>query len=306
MPRNDGVRWDEFFMLGDPVERRALRIASRNLDREESLSIRRGGEPARTVVARPTHGTQLRDFLWPSSIVPVVVRERVVDLLTSEGLTGWRTYDVEVFDRDGIRLPEFVGFQVTGHVGAVPDPPVDGGPAYFDFDVETWDGSDFFRPEDSGTWFISPRAERALRAANVRNVSVRPIADVERPYLLREPHLFLRLVMRAGADVAPALETLRETLAGLDGLHPVAVADRVRHADGPKREAVIVHIVGDREPVIEAYDRLRRITADGWADAGNGERDTSWELARTGKPFLTGVVSARLAAFDEGAGHPLR
>jgi hypothetical protein len=107
----------------------------------------------------------------------------VIDLLVSEGLTGWSTYEVEVFDRDGEVLSDYVGFTVTGRVGPLAEP--EGDPARFVFDPVTWDGSDFFRPSNSGNEFITARARAAFRAANVRNIQIEPLTGAERPYVPR-------------------------------------------------------------------------------------------------------------------------
>lgn len=172
---------ERFYLFSDPVERRALRIASTNLDREQSLRlVRRNELPPFPVEASATDGTELRDALWPSSIAPVVVRGRFVDLLVSEGLSGWETYPVELFDRKGGSIPGYEGFLTVGRCGPLIRPA-----DRYRFDPATWDGSDFFRASDNGTTFITARARRALLVANVRNVELHALEEYTLPpYLL--------------------------------------------------------------------------------------------------------------------------
>jgi hypothetical protein len=173
---------NNFFVFGDPVERRALRVASVGVDRERSFRIRRGREiPETPMAVVATAGSELRDFLWPGSLVPVLVRRRVVDLFVSEGITGWITYPVDLIGRDEVPISDYLGFLVVGRCGKLAEPISE--PGRYRFDPETWDGSDFFQPENSGQRILTSRAERAMRIANVRNVWIEPLADAERPFV---------------------------------------------------------------------------------------------------------------------------
>ena len=60
-------------------------------------------------------GRKLVDFIntgWGD--VPGPVSDRVIGLLRDGGFTGWDTYPVEVFLKDGSRLPGYRGLMVTG------------------------------------------------------------------------------------------------------------------------------------------------------------------------------------------------
>lgn len=45
--------------------------------------------------------------------------DRVIDLLRDEGFTGWDTFPVEVYLKDGSRLLGYQGLIVTGKCGAL-------------------------------------------------------------------------------------------------------------------------------------------------------------------------------------------
>jgi hypothetical protein len=173
--------WRAFFHLDDPIERRPVRVTSVGVGREEALRMHRLLEvPQGPMEVTVTSGTQYRDFLWAASIAPrSLVRERVIDLLVSEGLTGWATFPVVFRDEGGGLVDGYVGFHVVSQSEELAEE-AERLERYV-FDASAWDGSDFFVV--SGQWVITPRAERALRAGNVRNVSIEPLADVERPSL---------------------------------------------------------------------------------------------------------------------------
>ena len=98
-----------------------------------------------------TGGVKLVDFIntgWGSISGPV--SDRVISLLRDEGFTGWDTYPIEVYLKDGSKLPGYQGLTVTGRCNGL-DPAateqidivVDmyGGPAMYDpdplLDIET-------------------------------------------------------------------------------------------------------------------------------------------------------------------------
>jgi hypothetical protein len=135
------------------------------------------------------------DVVWTTLAVPVIVNARVLEVLRDGGFSGWSTYPVVVHDKAGEVVEGYVGLVVTGRCGAMDNarsPKVDrkfpGG--VFEvykglfFDEREWDGSDVFCPAGSSGWvFVVPRVAEALRAAKVRNVSLEPVADVERSSL---------------------------------------------------------------------------------------------------------------------------
>jgi hypothetical protein len=134
-------------------------------------------------------GQEPGDVIWTTSAAPLIIHERVVELLTHSALTGWSTYPVEVHSKSGRVVPGYAGLAVSGRCG-----PVDisrsaiglrqmpgGWFPYFRghfFVPDTWDGSDLFMaaPDHLGKVstmrFLSARGRQVLRGAKVRNLSL--------------------------------------------------------------------------------------------------------------------------------------
>lgn len=60
---------------------------------------------------QPNRGTRLGDLVWTTGAAKIASR-RFVDVLQSIGATGYRTFAVEVLDRDGQSLGDCVGVAV--------------------------------------------------------------------------------------------------------------------------------------------------------------------------------------------------
>jgi hypothetical protein len=138
------------------------------------------------------------DFIWTTLSVPRLVSERVVTILRDAGLTGWRTYDLELVGHDGAPIPGYYGFAVHGRCGPIDNsksvemPTVYPGgifPAWHGlyFEPDTWDGSDFFMSKDGfGAMFVVEDVRRVFRKAKIRNVDFKRLVDITRSRLQME------------------------------------------------------------------------------------------------------------------------
>jgi hypothetical protein len=142
------------------------------------------------VVFRWSQGEDAPIDVIPSELVaPIIVHERVVELLRAGGFRGWRPYRVCIFGRDGVEIPGYAGLSIIGRSGPI-DPsrsrtvmkqyprgefPMKVG---MYFDPETWDGSDLFIPGARNTHvFVVEAVKRALEAGGVRGFRYEPLPE---------------------------------------------------------------------------------------------------------------------------------
>ena len=136
-------------------------------------------------------GKKLVDFINTGyGDVPGPVSDRVIDLLRDGGFTGWDTYPVEVFLKDGSRLPGYRGLMVTGGkcdtdislseqvdtIGPWPYGQADVRLKELPIVFDSWDGSDMFRLKSYGGVYISRRLRDALKDAKISNLDLRQSA----------------------------------------------------------------------------------------------------------------------------------
>jgi hypothetical protein len=156
----DFAGFESVYLLEDPLWSTALR-GNINVTLEESLPMLRGeGSPSHPVEISRHSGGALRDLVWTSLGLPIVVNDRVVQLLSEHAFTGWNTYPVVVVPKTGELIQTYRGLSVTVRCGpvdcskslvAMSQYPAGTFPVRrgLFFDPSTWDGSDLFMPQDS-------------------------------------------------------------------------------------------------------------------------------------------------------------
>jgi len=186
------LRRENFYWLHDPLLDAPFRGTVGREAFEVMMSAWRGEVvPAAPIVVSHSMGGRLRDFIWIGTIP--IVHERVVEALMSANLTGWDTYPVQVFTRDGKAAADYHGFAITGRCGSLfldkehsevvyQDYPGGRFPKYKGLFVTTdsWDGSDLFIAADGKTGWkvVTQRVVEIFRRKKVTNVSFEPVSEV--------------------------------------------------------------------------------------------------------------------------------
>jgi hypothetical protein len=154
-----------------------------SLDRPLKLGIHSGG--------------QFAHFLW-SVFPPIVcISTDVVELLQTNGIKGWSTFPVEVYERKSELLSGYYGFSVIGgecrrdrsRSQIVTRQAVPGGEPFevykgLYFYEEDWDGSDIFWVKSYGGIVVTEKVYKILKRAKVTNVKLIPLPEVELQALL--------------------------------------------------------------------------------------------------------------------------
>jgi hypothetical protein len=112
-----------FFRLSDPFSTRALRLTTQGisdwLTAEEANSLAWGRviELAGPLKLRGYQGRQATDVLWTALPPLKCISLKTVAAFTERQLTGWTTFPVEVYDRQGEHLSQYCGLAITGRAG---------------------------------------------------------------------------------------------------------------------------------------------------------------------------------------------
>lgn len=184
--------FDHVFDLTDPGSERAF-VASIDIPADAALPMLRGELRRITPIEGrwALGGRKPSDVVWTTLALPVLMHQKVVDLLRNEGFTGWDSVPCNLHSPDGESWP-YAFLTVRGRCGAIDDRksvqfdkqyPEGIFPAWkgLYFDPDSWDGSDVFMPTGDVGWiFVSERAKSALDKARVSNISCTPLDKVER------------------------------------------------------------------------------------------------------------------------------
>jgi hypothetical protein len=188
--------YGRLYTFSDPLATRPYRLGDRegsHLSWEQTRTLARG----RMQIHKPIQfdairGRQATDMLWSQSVNLFCISTRLAVLLQENGITGWTTYPVELFDRKGGRLDDYYGLAVTGSecdfdpnrskIVAKP-PPVPQGRGYqvhkgLYFDESQWDGSDMFWVRNVDI-VVTDRVFRLLKQHKIMNVRLTPLDEVE-------------------------------------------------------------------------------------------------------------------------------
>ncbi len=191
------VEYSKLYRLSDPFATRPFRLRDRlpigALPGARSHLLAQGkfvfDEPIQFDAASGGHAT---DVLRSQDPLLFCVSGRLIRLLEENEITGWSTYAVEVYDRQGAFLPDYHGFAITGTVcepdysrSAVIDKPprfpgAEGYQIYkgLYFDESQWDGSDMFWV-GMGKRVIVDRVYRLFRKHKIRNTLFTPLTEYE-------------------------------------------------------------------------------------------------------------------------------
>ncbi len=150
--------------------------------------------PGPVVVRHAMGRTRPSDIIHTTLVAPLLISDRVVSILKAGGFSGWRTYPIDLFGKDGIRIPNYQGLAVHGRCGPIDESravrldkiyPAGIRPAWYGlyFDPATWDGSDVFMTSSQKGWiFMVEAVKRAFEKAKLTNMkfTALPVQHVPR------------------------------------------------------------------------------------------------------------------------------
>ena len=145
------------------------------------------------LIFRQTHeGKKFRDILdmrWPGAYL---ISDRMKGILEENGITGWKSYPVVIYDKKGGTIEGYNGFSVVGRSGPMDlksqpteyyvrfDGSVSNRLDYIGgwFDLNTWDGSDIFILEDSLWTIMTARLYKILRKEKITALDCERVSDL--------------------------------------------------------------------------------------------------------------------------------
>ena len=166
-------------------------IADIELGNADSTNVLRGIETLKQAQARwAMGGKKPGQFIFTRYVSVMMLGTDLLSSLQEAGISGWSTYPVELFGKQGEPLGTYHGLIVHGRCGAMDDSrsvqttkEFPGGvfPIWrgLYFDEGSWDGSDIFMPSDETRWvFFTARAKRIFTAC-VKTVQFIALTDID-------------------------------------------------------------------------------------------------------------------------------
>lgn len=129
---------------------------------------------------------RMTDFLNTDGLAhKFIVTDKVLEVLSSNNITGWKTYPVEIYDKNENYIGGYHGLSIIGRCEAVKpslaEPWIN---SYGEkvlkglpLDLDTWDGSDVFLLQGTSRVFVTARAKKIIEKNKLTNIYFEDIAD---------------------------------------------------------------------------------------------------------------------------------
>lgn len=143
------------------------------------------------IIFKQEMGKNLHDVLDTSFVGFYLISNRLRSVLLDNDITGWKTFDIQLYDKNKNQIYGFYGFSITGSCGPISyrnseiieKRLVSNGPIckfYKGLAVDRWDGADFFTPDGTYQTFITARTADVLKKHKITNVHLRNLAEIEK------------------------------------------------------------------------------------------------------------------------------
>lgn len=180
----------EIYEVFEGQMRGAMR--ARALEGFDELAVIGGRIPDHSLPFKVYVGRKSLDFMWTQHACVFLVSSRVVEAFRAEGVTGWKTYPVDLCGIQNERIEGYHGFAVTGRCGPIDNsrctPSIKMTPSGLvtvwlgmHFDPDSWDGSDVFLPCGTAHVMMTEKVRRLIEGARLSNAELHPVTEVPNP-----------------------------------------------------------------------------------------------------------------------------
>ncbi len=137
-------------------------------------------------------GEVLSDILdtgWPSLYL---ISKKIRNILQDNLFTGWTTFSVKVFNKEGNEIKDYYGLSIIGKCGSIdyskstittkkisPDLPSEKYYIGLYIGLDQWDESDIFLPKGSSHIIVSKKLKKELIKGKSSNIEFINLAEIE-------------------------------------------------------------------------------------------------------------------------------
>lgn len=143
-------------------------------------------------------GSNECDLISCGSAFTYLISDKFLDVLRNYNFSGWDIFPVKVFDKNKNILRGYNGLSIIGRSGEINNnlsikkriesksSNQKGYESYFGkfFDLNSWDGSDFFIPNGTFLIYVTENVRKALEKEELSNIEFKSISEIENLNLL--------------------------------------------------------------------------------------------------------------------------
>lgn len=135
-----------------------------------------GGYSPNPLRLRKSQGRKNYDIVRLQDVFNFLISKKLFNAFHEYKLTGWKTYNIE---SELNFVNEYKGFQCIGKCGAPIRPKKKGFITGYNFDYKTWDGSDFFIPENTMMIICTKKAKDTIEKFDIKNIEIENLDHYE-------------------------------------------------------------------------------------------------------------------------------
>jgi hypothetical protein len=175
---------DQFYLPEEGRTRGAFRARFTDLSLPVEPYALGVGVPDTPVAFEYSSGSSMYDWICTEFTSVLLISTELVELMQRASFTGWSTYPVELRDACDEVVPGYTGLSIVGRCGPLDDSnvPIIELPSKrtgllvpqrrgYSFDIDTWDGSDFFSPARSRMTIVTERVRDVFMKERIKNVA---------------------------------------------------------------------------------------------------------------------------------------
>jgi predicted nucleotidyltransferase len=124
---------------------------------------------------KKSQGKKAYDIVRLQDVFNFIISPNLIEALEENKLTGWKVYNIE----SDIEIPGYKGFQCIGKCGTPLRPKISGFVTGYNFDINTWDGRDFFIPETTMMIICTKKAKDIIEGFKIKNIELENLKTLE-------------------------------------------------------------------------------------------------------------------------------
>lgn len=193
---------DKFHNLSSKLSSTTFSVNSINLSaridekgKTDAMNLLEGnyGKLNFPIVFKHVSGKKHCDLIGSGWGILYLISDRMKELLEKYNLTGWKCFPVEILDKKGEKIQEvYHGLSIVGRSGpidygksfliekrTIPNGPLSKYYKGLYFEMETWDGSDFFLVKNNWGTMVTKKAKDLLVEHKLTNLMFYNLAEME-------------------------------------------------------------------------------------------------------------------------------